>query len=69
MNVKTKPLAELSHDAIEVLIRELGVPDTLRFMNQFTTGRGNYTEERENLLKGVTIEQILEDIKADSSKK
>mgnify|MGYP000487920778 CR=1 FL=1 len=69
MNVKTKPLADLSHEAIEILIREMGVPDTLRFMNQFTTGRGNYTEDREALLKGVTLEQILADIKADASKK
>lgn len=30
---------------------EIGVANTVRFINQFSTGYGNYTEERENLLR------------------
>ena len=64
MTVQTKPLAEVTRRAIEVLSRELGAADTLRFVNQFTTGFGNYTEEREKLFADDTLDQILGAIKA-----
>ena len=35
-----------------MLTRELGVAATLRFMMQFSSGEGNYTEERDALLRG-----------------
>ena len=64
MTVQTKPLAEVTRRAIEVLARELGAADTLRFVNQFTTGFGNYTEEREKLFADDTLDQIVGAIKA-----
>ena len=36
MTVERKPLAEVTQEAIRVLIRELGPVNTLRFINQFT---------------------------------
>lgn len=36
---------------------------TLRFLGQFTTGYGNYTEEREVLFKDLSLEQVLAAIK------
>jgi hypothetical protein len=44
--VELKPLAEVTQEAIRVLIQELGPVDTVRFVNQFTVGYGNYMEER-----------------------
>lgn len=41
MNIEQKPLAELTSRAIEVLSRELGPCDAIRFLNQFTSGRGD----------------------------
>ncbi len=64
MTVQTKPLAEVTRQAIAVLTRELGTSDTLRFVSQFTTGLGDYTAEREQLFEGETLEQILSAIKA-----
>jgi hypothetical protein len=64
MTVPTRPLAEVTRRAIEVLTRELGPADTLRFINQFTMGLGDYTAEREQLFGGATLEQVLQDIKA-----
>jgi hypothetical protein len=31
---------------MRVLFKETSVVETVRFLNQFTTGYGNYTEER-----------------------
>lgn len=55
MTVNLRPLAEVTHEAIDVLCREIGFVDTLRFLGQFTTGSGNYTEERDRLFEGLTL--------------
>ena len=59
MTVQTKPLSEITEQAIEVLSREIGIAATLRFVNQFTMGYGNYTEEREALVGERTLEEII----------
>jgi hypothetical protein len=41
MNLEAKLLAEITSRALEILARELGSADALRFINQFTTGQGN----------------------------
>jgi hypothetical protein len=63
MTVQAIPLVEVTRRAIEILLRELGTADTLRFVNQFSTGFGNYTAERERLFDGQTLDQIVSDIK------
>lgn len=70
MNIETKPLSEITRNAIDLLSKEMGIVDTIRFLNQFTTGYGNYTEEREALFKDMTLDEILTEIKkAPSSEK
>jgi hypothetical protein len=59
MNVQVKPLSEITRRAIDLLSKEIGIVDTVRFLNQFTTGYGNYTEEREALFKDLTLDEIL----------
>jgi hypothetical protein len=59
INVQPKSLSEITEQAIELLTKELGLVATLRFLNQFTTGCGNYTEEREALFKDLTVEDAL----------
>ncbi len=63
MIVPAKPLAEVTQRAIHVLSREMGVADTMRFLNQFVTGSGNYTEERSALFQGLSLDDILSDIR------
>ena len=65
MIAKTKPLAEITHDAIGVLCKEIGVVATIRFVGQFTTGYGNYSEQREQLFKDMTLEDIISEIKQE----
>lgn len=56
-------LAEITEKALEVLIRELGLVKTLRFVSQFTAGYGNYTEERKKMFEGMTLDDIVSEIK------
>lgn len=63
MNVQTRPLSEITRHAIDLLSKEMGIVDTVRFLNQFTTGYGDYTEEREGLFKDLTLDEILATVK------
>ena len=47
MMLETKPLNQITHEAIRVLYQEIGVVNTVRFLNQFTLGYGDYTAERD----------------------
>jgi hypothetical protein len=69
MTVQTRPLADVMRRAIEILMRELGAADTFRFVNQFTTGLGDYTAEREHLFGAETLEQILGAIKTKAAER
>jgi hypothetical protein len=55
MKVQPKPLSEITRHAIDLLSKEIGIVDTVRFLTQFTTGYGDYTGEREALFKDLTI--------------
>ncbi len=63
MNIQAKPLMAITEEAIRVLCKEIGVVNTVRFLNQFTTGHGNYTEERDQLFEGMTVSEIVSEIK------
>ena len=57
--VNRKSLSEIKREAITLLCQEFGVADTLRFIGQ--NGQDNYTEERRELYKDLTLETILEE--------
>ena len=59
MITQTKNLSEITQQAIEVLFKEVGIANTIRFLNQFSTGYGNYTEERENFFEDLTLNEVL----------
>ena len=64
MNTQTQPLSQITQQAIEILSKEIGVANTMRFLSQFSTGYGNYTEEREALFKDLTLDEILSVMKS-----
>jgi len=64
MNTETRPIAEVSRLATHILFREMGVVDTIRFLNQFSVGRGNYTKEREKWLADISLDDAIAQIKA-----
>ena len=67
MIADTKPLAEITAQALRLLYQQMGVVDTVRFISQFTAGYGNYTEEREMLFGDMTLDDIIAAIKRKKS--
>lgn len=65
MMTVTKPLTEVTQEAISVLLREIGIVNTVRFLNQYSTGYGNYVEERDQLFGHLTLDEIIGEIKKD----
>ncbi len=63
MKAHPQPVAEITATAIALLCRELGAVNTARFLNQFTTGLGNYTEERDAILGDASVDQLIAEIK------
>lgn len=59
MSVPVRPLQEVTAQAFTILVREMGLADTVRFVNQFSSGYGDYTAEREALFADTGLEQIL----------
>ncbi|VFN07938.1 MAG: hypothetical protein BECKG1743D_GA0114223_112012 [Candidatus Kentron sp. G] len=64
MTIHVQPISEVTRRATDVLVREIGVVDTIRFLSQFRAGTGNYTEEREQLFAGMSTKDIIADIKS-----
>ncbi len=69
MSATMRPLAEISEEAITILIRELGVVDALRFLSQMRPGSGDYTKERGQWLDNLSLEQITSAIKLKRPRK
>lgn len=67
MAAQAKPLSELTHNAIHLLTREMGIADTMRFLNQFWMGSGDYTKERRELFGHLLLEDLISEI--DTAKK
>jgi hypothetical protein len=61
--IRLLSLPELRRQGFEVLVRELGPANALRFLHLYGGGRGNYTRERDQWLSGLSIEQIEEEIR------
>ena len=55
---------EFQHHALSILQRELGAEGFARFLRLYRSGRGDYTKERHQLLEGVTIDEIIEQIRS-----
>jgi hypothetical protein len=67
MNAVIRPLGEITKQATEILIREMGPVDAHRFLSQFRVGSGDYTKERGQWLDDLTLPEIVEEIKARRS--
>lgn len=62
MNAQAVTLDELNQRALDILTRELGTAETMRFVTQFSQGSGDYTAERQRLFENVTLDQIFDEI-------
>ena len=48
---------------MSALKKELGTVGTAYFIRQFSTGQGDYTAERDSLLQGITLNEIIEEVR------
>ena len=60
MNAPARPLADVTERAIGALVREVGVADTARFLQQFGAGQGDYTAERPALFGHLSLDDVVE---------
>lgn len=63
MTTPIKPISEVNQLATDLLIKEIGVVDTIRFLNQFRPGQGDYTKDRKKLFEGMKVKDIVREIK------
>ena len=64
MPVTTRTLNDIRHTGMTALTKALGPVDTIRFLQQFSTGHGDYTRERRTLLGNLTFDDLLAELKA-----
>ena len=68
MNTETRPISEISRRATHILFKEMGVVDTIRFLNQYSIGHGDYTKERKKWLVDISMDDAITQIKAERNK-
>jgi hypothetical protein len=61
------PLSEVTSEAIALLCRELGVVNTMRFLNQYSNGHGDYVHERKIRFGNMTVEQLAHEIRRNQT--
>jgi hypothetical protein len=64
---KPSPIAEMDdeqfrHYTLAILERELGEEGAARFLRVAQPGSGDYTRDRHKWLKGITFDEIRQDI-------
>ena len=63
MSATATTLNDINIKAIALLSSKLGTADTIRFLNQFTNGFGDYPEERRKVFDKMSLDEILIKIK------
>ena len=59
---------EIQQTAFEVLHKQLGISNLIRFMQQYDKGYGNYTLDRDKWQKDYTVESLFAEIEANKAK-
>lgn len=58
-----KTQQEIVRQGYQVLVESLGVVDALKFIQYFSPGQGDYTEERHTWLDKTALDDVLEAMK------
>lgn len=62
MITATTPLSEIRQIGLEALMERLGPVGMIRFLQQFETGSGDYTAEREAWLTETDLDTLVSKI-------
>ena len=63
MSEQTMTQEEIRARGLDALRRELGVAGMVRFLQQFETGKGDYTKERRAWLDELSVDDIMQSIR------
>ncbi len=63
MPVREMTDLEFQRHALSILQRELGAEGFARFLRLYRSGHGDYTKDRDEILRGVTMDDIVEQIR------
>ena len=63
MSTQTMSPTVIRKAGIEAVAKKLGPIGMIRFLQQFETGRGNYTKERDQWLKDMDVQEIVSEIR------
>ncbi len=58
-----KTQQEIVRQGYQSLVKTLGIVDAIKFIQYFSPGRGNYTQERHSWLQQTTPSDIFEDMR------
>lgn len=53
--------AELRRRGLEILVRELGYVNAMRFLLQYETGQGDYTRDRDQILPNWSVTEMVQE--------
>ena len=60
-NLSDEQIRELG---LRALLKELGQVSTIRFLQQFETGHGDYTQDRSQWLGNLSVDELVEKIES-----
>jgi len=63
MSTLTMSPAGIRKAGLEAVAKKLGPLGMVRFLQQFETGRGDYTKERDQWLKDMDVQEIISEIR------
>jgi hypothetical protein len=69
MNTNRMSPLEIRKKGLEALAQALGPVGMVRFLQQFGSNKGDYTQERDKLLDGITMDDILAQIQENREKR
>jgi len=69
MSIQTINLNQIRQVGMEALIKALGPVGMARFLQQFETGYGNYTKDRDKWLGEADVQQVAREIRSSRGKK
>ena len=64
MSTLTMSPAGIRKAGLEAVAKKLGPLGMVRFLQQFETGRGDYTKERDQWLKDRDVREIISEIRS-----
>ena len=68
MSVQTLEPDKVRVRGMKALVRELGPAGMVQFMQQFRSGRGDYTKDRHRILDKFTVDELLAGMRSKRQK-